>query len=460
MPISTTVQEPAIHSLPPVPRNPLPRRRQIEAVRNFHTGPEVLRDAGGPVTRLELAPRWLMPPVVVATSPRGIRDILGRPGTVVDKTVLHAEMRHLLGNNLFDLEHDDWLPRRRAVQSVFTKKRVAEFGSHMAQAAETISGGWSDRAEIDLDGQCRRLTLRALGRSVLGVDLDEKADSIAAPIEIALSYLANRTASPIRPPRWLPTPARRRARAAGAVLRELAASIVQACREDPSHDAALVRAMMDAVDPNTGAPLSDHEIADDLVAFMIAGHDTTATTLAYALWQLGRHPELQDKVMAEAVAVGDCGSLGPADVAQLGYTVAVLREALRLCPPAPATSRVALHDMAIDGHRVDAGTMLLVGIYAVQRDPALWDDPLTFDPDRFADGAATRHNRWQYLPFGAGQRSCIGDHFAMLEATLALATIVRDIEITSLATRFPVEVPFTMVAAGPVGARVRRRRNA
>ncbi|MDA2893006.1 cytochrome P450 [Mycolicibacterium sp. BiH015] len=455
---TTAVQEPAVDALPPVPLNPLPRQRQIAALRDFHTGPEVLRDAGGPVTQLRLAPRWLMPPVVVATSPRGIRDILGRPGGLVDKTVVHAEMRHLLGNNLFDLEHDAWLPRRRAVQSVFTKKRVEEFGSHMSQAAETISGGWADGAEIDLDAQCRRLTLRALGRSVLGIDLDTRADSIAAPIEIALSYLANRTTSPVKPPRWLATPARRRACAAGAVLRELAIEIVQACRRDPSHNAPLVRAMIEAVDPDTGQPLSDHEIADDLVAFMIAGHDTTATTLAYALWQLGRHPELQDKVLAEAVAVGECGSLGPADVEHLGYTVAVLREALRLCPPAPSTSRVALQDIAIDGHRVEAGTMLVVGIYAVQRDPTLWDAPLTFDPGRFADGATMRRDRWQYLPFGAGQRSCIGDHFAMLEATLALATIVRDTEITSTADDFPVKVPFTMVAGAPIPAVMRRRR--
>ncbi|MDG4664782.1 cytochrome P450 [Mycobacterium sp. 236(2023)] len=457
---SSMVAEPAVQTMPPAPFSPLTKRRQIAALRNFHTGPELLRDAGGPVTRLKLGPRWLMPPVVVATSPRAIRDVLGRPGALVDKTVVHAEMRHLLGNNLFDLEHDAWLPRRRAVQSVFTRKRVEEFGSHMVAAAETISGGWADGAEIDLDSQCRRLTLRALGRSVLGVDLDEKAEAIAAPIGIALSYLANRTASPIKPPRWLMTPARRRARAAGATLRELAVDIVSACRTDPSRDAPLVRAMIDAVDPDTGAPLSDGEIAEDLLAFVIAGHDTTATTLAYALWQLGRHPELQDKVLAEAVAVGDRGSLGPAAVAQLGFTVAVLREALRLCPPAPATSRVAVQDIAVDGHRVDAGTMLVVGIYAVQRDPALWDDPLTFDPGRFAGGAGTRRDRWQYLPFGAGQRSCIGDHFAMLEATLALAAIVRDVEITSTATDFPVEVPFTMVAAEPIGAVVRRRRTA
>lgn len=126
---------------------------------------------------------------------------------------------------------------------------------------------------------------------------------------------------------------------------------------------------------------------------VIAGHDTTATTLAYALWQLGGRPELQDEVLAEAVAVGERGSLGPADVGRLGYTVAVLREALRLYPPAPSTSRVALQDIAIDGHRVEAGTMLLIGIYAVQRDPTLWDAPLTFDPGRFADGSTKGRDR-------------------------------------------------------------------
>ncbi|BBY78150.1 cytochrome P450 [Mycolicibacterium parafortuitum] len=446
---------PEVSSLPPAPLNPLPRREQIRALRQFHTGCETLRDAGGPVTRLQLAPRWLMPPVVVATSPGAVHDVLCRHGTLVDKTVVHAEMRHLMGRNLFDLQHDDWTPRRRALQPVFTKRRVEEFSGHMAAAAQSVADSWADGAEIDLDTQSRRLTLCALGRAVLGIDLTEQVSSIGAPMHIALSHIADRTGSPVKAPRWFPTPARRRAGAAAAELHSIADGIVRACRADAGRDAPLVRAMMAAVDPQTGAPLTDREIADDLIAFLIAGHDTTATTLAYALWQLGRRPDLQDRVLAEVVAVGERESLGPADVPALGYTVAVLHEALRLCPPAPATSREAVCDIDVGGHLVEAGSMLVVGIYALHRDPRLWADPLTFDPDRFTGGE--RPDRWQYLPFGAGPRSCIGDHFAMLEATLALATIVRKVEIVSTTAEFPVQVPFTAVAAAPITARVRHR---
>lgn len=192
----SSVEMPEVQTLPLAPLNPMPRRQQIRALRRFHTGCEELRDAGGPVTRLELAPRWLMPPIVVATSPGAARDILGRTGALVDKSVIHAEMRHLLGNNLFDLEHDEWLPRRRALQPVFTRKRVEQFAGHMSAAATEVAGHWGDGTQIDLDAQCRLLTLRALGRSVLGVDLDERADSIAAPIKIALSYLADRASRP------------------------------------------------------------------------------------------------------------------------------------------------------------------------------------------------------------------------------------------------------------------------
>lgn len=442
-----------VTSLPPAPKNPLSYCRRIRAIRSMHTGFEALRDAGGPVTRVSFGPKWLLPSAVVVTSPQGIRDVLGRSDAFVEKTAIHLEMRRLLGPNLFALTHEQWLPRRRAVQPVFTKKHVQVFSRDMAEAAETIASSWDLETDVDLDAQCRRLALRALGRSVLGIDLDESAEAVAEPLQIALTYIADRGLQPLHAPWWFPTPTRRRARAAAAVLRQLASDVLSSCRADQDRDAPLVHALIAAADPITGQALSDDEICNELIAFMGAGHDTTATALTHALWALGRHPEIQDRVAAEIADIGD-RELTPEDIPQLGYTVAVLHEALRICPPAAAVGRVAMQDIEVDGYRVEAGTQLAVGIYAVHRDPSLWDEPLTFDPDRFSPENSKGRDRWQYLPFGAGPRSCIADHFAMLEATLALATIIRRREIRSLDDDFPLATPFTTVAAQPIPARV------
>lgn len=451
----------AIHvtALPLPPMNPLSYRQKLRALRSYHTGFETLRDAGGPVTRMVMAPRWLMPPIVVVTSPEAGHDMIGRSDAFVDKTTMHREMRALMGDNLFDLPHDEWLPRRRSVQHIFTKQHVRDFGGHMADAAQTICDSWADGGVIDLDTECRLLTLRALGRSILGIDLDQRSHEIATSLKTALTYIADRTMSPVRAPRWLPTPARRRARRAARNLQSLAREIVDACRRDPDRDAPLVRAFMAATDPDTGAPLSDEAICDEMMVFMLAGHDTTATTLAYSLWQLGRHRDMQDRVRAEVRALGH-DVLTPDDVPALGYTTQVLHEALRLCPPGAALSREARRDIDVGGYRIPAGTLLGFGIWAVQRDPTLWEDPLRFDPDRFRPERRKQIDRWQYLPFGAGPRSCIGDHFAMLEATLALATIISRCEITSERESFPVGVPFTTVAVEPVPATVVKQRNA
>jgi cytochrome P450 len=191
--------------------------------------------------------------------------------------------------------------------------------------------------------------------------------------------------------------------------------------------------------------------------FLFAGHDTTATTPTYAMWELGRHPDIQNLFAAEVTELPD-RELEPDDVSRLSYTVQVLREALRLCPPGPTSTRMATRDAEVGGYRVPAGTLLIFGRLAVQRDPTHWDRPLVFDPDRFSPQNMKDRDRWQYIPFGGGPRACIGDHFAMLEATLGLATFIRRAEVRSLDADFPLAVPFTMVADGPIRARIRSRR--
>lgn len=446
-----------VSTLPLAPKNPLSIRQLLDAVRNLDAGQEVLREAGGPVTRIQVGPKWLFPPVVAVFSPSGIRDVLGRNDWAAERCVVHEEVRGLAGDSLFVLPNEPWLPRKRALQPVFTKPNVRNFGGHMSRAAEELCESWPARGEVDLDLDCRRVTMRSLGRSVLGLDLTDRENVIADHMHVASAYTADRALRPVRAPRWLPTPARARARASVEALRKVTDDMLQACRADPTLDAPLVHALIAATDPETGESIADADIINDLLIFMLAGHDTTATALTHALWLLGHHPEVQERVAAEVHDLGD-GRITPADVPRLEYTVQVLHEALRLCPPAAGVGRMAVRDMEVDGYRVEAGTLVLVGIYAVHRDPNIWPNALEFDPDRFGTDEVKARDRWQFIPFAGGLRSCIGEHFARLETTLAMATIIRSKEIRSIDDDFPVDVPFTTVAQGPIRAHVTSRK--
>jgi cytochrome P450 len=418
----------------------------------LHTGLTLLSEAGGPVTRFVPLPKFLAPALVLVTSPSGVRDVLGRTDGLTERCLIHEEVRNVSGDNLFVLPNREWAPRRRAIQPVFTKHNVGSFGRHMTQAAQTFAEHWREVGDVDLDAECRGLAMRSLGRSILGLDVNEFGNEIAQNMHLASAYATDRALRPVRAPRWLPTPSRRRARAAVATMRHVTMGILQACRADPTRDAPLVHALIAATDPDTGRPLSDDDIANELLIFMLSGHDTTATMLTYALWELGHHPDIQDRVAAEVAEIGN-RELTPVDVPRLEFTHQVLNESLRLCPPAAGVGRLALRDIEVDGYRVEAGSIVAVGISALHRDPALWDRPLVFDPDRFSPENSRNRDRWQFIPFAAGPRSCIGEHFAMLVTTLALATIVRSLRIRSTGKDFPLESPCTTVAQGPIPVR-------
>jgi cytochrome P450 len=455
--MTATIDRLDVGALPLAPKNPLPILRALSAARALHTGLETLSEAGGPVTRFEPLPKLFSPALVLVSSPNGVRDVLGRTDGLTERCQIHQEVRNVSGDNLFVLPNKEWAPRRRALQPVFTKHNVDGLGRHMTQAAQIFADHWREVGEVDLDAECRRLAMRSLGRSILGVDVNEFENEIAQNMHLASAYATDRALRPVRAPRWLPTPSRRRARAAVATMRQATMAILQACRADPTRDAPLVQALIAATDPETGRPLSDEDIANELLIFMLSGHDTTATMLTYALWELGHHPDMQDRVAAEVAEIGD-RELTPGDVPRLGYTAQVINESLRLCPPAAGVGRLALADIAVDGYRVEAGTIVAVAITALHRDPALWERPLVFDPDRFSAENSANRDRWQFIPFAAGPRSCIGEHFAMLVTTLALATVVRSIRIRSTNMHFPLASPCTTVAKGPIPARVEARR--
>ena len=454
MTTTTRVADPQSYPLPPWVQ--MPWLERLRAAKAYHTGGERIRDAAGPVALVKLGPRGLTPVGAVVTSPQGARDVLAGTDASIDKEmILHVQAR-VHGDNVFNMAHERWLPRRRALQPLFTKKHVATFAGHMALAAQEVVAKWPLKRQVDLNEECRTLTLRVIGRSVFGIELGDRAQQLGPHIERVLRYPTGRATTPVRAPAALPTPARWRYRRSLTVIQAVVEEALAAFRADPSRDAPLVRRLVETTDPATGQPLTDEAIRDELIIFLLAGHDTTATTLTYALWALGHHREIQERVAAEVAELGK-RTLTVDDVPHLTHTVQVIHEALRLCPPAAAVGRLAMTDIVVDGFRIPAGTNLIVGVYALHRDPVLWEDPERFDPDRFSPQRSKGRNRWQYLPFGGGPRSCIGDHFAMLEATLGLATLVRAVEITSIDDEFPLALPFTMTADGPIPAKVHNR---
>lgn len=432
----------------------MPLLRLVKVVRNFHTAGEIFRDTVGPVAVTRLGP--LLPPLVWVASPQGAHDVLAAP-EAIDKTgAAGVQVRLVAGDSLFALPNDPWRPRRRLLQPLFTQKHVEGFTGHMAAAAQHLADGWGDGEVVDVDEQSRRLTLRVLGRSLFGLDLDEQAERLAVPARTVLSYATTRIVTPLRLPLWLPTPRQRRWRRARAEIWALIDDAVATARANPGR-AELLDLLLAARDPETGRRLSREDLRAELTAFLLAGHDTTATTLAYSLWQLGRHPDLQSRVAAEARTLGTRG-LTAADIRHLPLTTRVLHESLRLCPPAAAIGRGIVRDIAVDGFRLEAGWEVMVSVWALHHDPEIWGaDPAEFDPDRFLPERFAGHDRWSYLPFGGGHRSCIGDHFAMAEATIALATLVRAVELTSVEDDFAMALPFTLTAAGAVPVRVRPR---
>src|SRR5512139_2481223 len=258
-----------VSALPLAPKNPLPIWQLVKLVRQLDTGQEVIRDAGGPVTRIQFGPKHLLPPIVAVMSPNGMRDVLGRADAASERCVIHHEVRNTAGDSLFVLPNEQWRPRKRALQPVFTKHSVRTFGGHMAGAARAFVDCRPDGGDVDLDREYRRVAMQSLGRSVLGIDLNERADVIARCMHVASAYTADRALRPVRAPRWLPTIARHRAHKAVAAIRAITDEMVRRCRADPALDAPLVQALIAAADPETGEPISDDDISNDLLIFML-----------------------------------------------------------------------------------------------------------------------------------------------------------------------------------------------
>jgi cytochrome P450 len=331
--------------------------------------------------------------------------------------------KRMLGESVLTSNGAAHLERRRMLQPIFHHARIASYGEVMVERAERAASGWSDGQALDVHAEMARLTLAIVARTLFGVDLeDARAKAIGAALtEVLAQY--DRAFSPwLRVTERLPLPANRRFERARTVFDETVYGLIRERREatDPGDD--LLSMLLDARDD--GIRLTDEQVRDEAITLFLAGHETTANALTWTWYLLSHNPDVARALREELDAVLGGRAPDVGDVASLPYTGAVIREAMRCYPPAWAIGRRVVEDLEAGGHRIPAGSVVVVSPWLLHHDPRWWREPDAFRPERWLteDPARPRH---AYLPFGAGPRMCIGEGFATLEAVLVLATIAR-----------------------------------
>ncbi|MFE0192805.1 cytochrome P450 [Streptomyces sp. NPDC058989] len=426
------------------------------------------RRAHGEVVRLEAGPPGLRSVFHAVFAPEGVQQILGSQAANFRKDhPLYEEVRQSFGNGLLTSQDADYLRQRRLVQPLFTKRRVDGYASAVTTEADAVVGRWrtAPSGTVDLVPEMNRLALRTVTRILFGLDIEEAVEAIHRCFPVINAYVIQRTYVPVKIPRGWPTPGNLRARAAIDELNALCDRIVADRRaasgtadggDDEGQGSDLLSLLMAAGNDEDGS-LDAAEVREQVLIFLLAGHETTATSLAFTLHLLARHPEEQTKVREEIDRVLGDRAPTAADLDRLPYLTQALKESMRLYPAAPVVSRRAVAATEIGGYRIPAGADVIVSPWVTHRDPALWEDPERFDPRRFAPEREAARHRYAWFPFGGGPRACIGQHFSMLESVLALATLLRAYELEAVDQEVPVAAGITLQAAGPARVRLRPR---
>jgi len=374
---------------------------------------------------------------------------------------VYEEIRYWIGDGLLTAEGEDWTRQKRLLQPLFTKAAVDGYAGLMVEEVERSIADWSggsSPATVDLGARMLHLTAHVVVRTLFGDAAEDAIPKMRDAFPPVSDAVIRRGLGGVRLPVSIPTPLVRRARAGQATLYAVCDEIITHRRRgQTSGDADLLGRLLAARDGGSG--LGDSEIRDQILVFLLAGHETTSTALTFALHLLGRHPEIQEAVRAEAWASGESAPTA-SDAHRMVLTQAVLKETMRLYPSAPIFGRLAVGEDELLGHAVRPGVGVAVSAWNIHRRADLWPDPLRFDPTRFLPETEAREqrNRYAWIPFGAGPRACIGQHFSMIEATLALALILRRYAVESLAPadHVPVSAAITLFPVEPVLARVRR----
>lgn len=362
--------------------------------------------------------------------PDAIETILVRKREDFTKGAAYDEVRLLVGDGVLTAEGEQWRRQRRTIQPVMNKSFLAGFADTMVEATVDLVDSWvaRDEAVFDIYPEMLHLALRILGQTLFGIDLSQSADVSTRAFAVAIEAVSRRGNTIYAPPLSWPTPANLRLRRALAQLDEIVYGLIRGRADALSNGESvprdLITILLEATDAH-GDPLPHRLVHDEIITMFLAGHETTALALTWTWYLLSLHPEVERRLHDEIDSV--LGGRLPtfADLPQLEYTKRVLQESMRLLPPVWNGGRDVARDTSVLGYPLEAGQLAAFVPYFTHRHPEFWPRPLAFVPERFEPGRAKGRHKFAYLPFSAGPRACVGNHFTMLEAQLAIAVIAQ-----------------------------------
>ena len=400
--------------------------------------PELLRDQFGALRRWQRDYGGLFQLdvgtasfVVAADANTAAEMLIERHRSFTRGGALYEPMKGVLGTSMVTAEGEAWRTRRRAATPGFRQHAVAmmtaRINNTLSELIDPLTPG-----PRDVDAMTGRVAMTIALRVMFGeVKEQERLTALAEAVDLALARIGLGWASS-RLPRWLPLPGRARYRRALATIDETVAWLVARRRATEDYGDDFLGMLLRMVDDGN---LPADGLRDEAVTLIAAGYETTATGMAWSLYELARNPEMLARARAEADALGDRELTDPA---QLAFTTQVFKEALRKYPSAIWVPRTAAEDSELAGYSIKAGTSVLCSPYLVHHDPHAWDEPERFDPDRFAEGSAQPRNRFAFMPFGLGPHMCVGLHLAMLEGPLAIARLLQRFDFAPIPRREPV----------------------
>ncbi len=371
------------------------------------------------------------------SKPEGVKEVLQSQQKHYRKSPAYDQLKLALGNGLVTSEGDFWRKQRRLAQPAFYKTQLEAIYKLMREVAEDYLLGFEQRnmegSAFNLAEEMMKVTADIVLATLFHSRFEEGSDTyekLYHTMHDTQAYILYCVHHPHLVPWTFINGQRRRFFRDLKVFDDIVYQLIKERKQSDNPPPGLLTMLIQARDADTGEQMTEKQLRDEAITIFAAGHETSANALAWTLYSLAQNPDILTRLRAEVDQVLEDRIPTMAELRKLTYTQQVIEEGMRRYPPAWALGREALQDTEILGEKVPRKSIVFINIYALHHHPDYWEEPERFDPERFAPERVKDRSRWQYLPFGAGPRMCIGNHFAMMEMQLLLALLVRRFDFT------------------------------